>query len=97
MALTCVLGSEPNSILSPQNNLLLVANCACTSKPITASYLSKGIFINCCKNRVAYRYISFIFWNGQHCFYLCFYIATFWPQRRLAEIKKNSSATLLMN
>lgn len=38
IGLICVLGGAPNAVLSPQNNLLLVANCACTSKPITASY-----------------------------------------------------------
>ena len=40
MGLICVLGIALKAALSPQNNLLWVSSCACTSKPITAWYLS---------------------------------------------------------
>jgi hypothetical protein len=33
-------GLQPKAALSPQNNLLLVSNWACTSRPITTWYLS---------------------------------------------------------
>jgi hypothetical protein len=39
MGLTWVFGAEPNAFASPENNLLFVFNWACTSSPITASYL----------------------------------------------------------
>ena len=42
--LTCVFGSAPNEILSPQKSLLLVRSWACTSNPITTSYLSLIMF-----------------------------------------------------
>src|SRR4029079_19346454 len=41
-ALMFVFGALPKEVLSPQNNLLLVNNCVCTSRPITASYFSES-------------------------------------------------------
>src|SRR5215210_4734225 len=40
IGLILVFGKVPNSVLSPENNLLLVSSCVCTSRPITASYFS---------------------------------------------------------
>lgn len=40
MGLICVFGWVLKAALSPQNNLLWVSSCVCTSRPITTSYLS---------------------------------------------------------
>ena len=45
--LTCVFANAPKLLLSPENNLLFVRSWACTSKPITTSYLSLIMY---CKN-----------------------------------------------
>jgi len=39
----CVFGSAPNFVLHPQNSLLAVASCTCTSRPmivVTPSVIS---------------------------------------------------------
>jgi hypothetical protein len=40
ITLTWVFGAWPKTVLSPQNNLLLVESWAWTSSPITTSYVS---------------------------------------------------------
>ncbi len=55
IGLTCVFGSAPKLIASPQNNLLSVDNCACISKPITASYFSKLAILQKYKKSLIYE------------------------------------------
>src|SRR5262245_38493145 len=44
----CVFGSAPKRVLQPQNSLLAVESCTCTSKPIIVVYSSfiKRIVLN---------------------------------------------------
>src|SRR5688572_30192888 len=41
MGLTCVFAVLPKAMESPENSLVLVSSCACTSSPITTWYLSE--------------------------------------------------------
>src|SRR5208283_2355922 len=36
-----VFGSAPNRLAQPQNALVAVSSCTCTSRPITGSYFAK--------------------------------------------------------
>src|SRR5690349_12411694 len=49
IGLTWVLGAAPNAVASPQNSLLFVSNCACTSNPITISYAFVSVMIKLAK------------------------------------------------
>ena len=51
-----VLGAAPKVVASAQNSLLVVASCACTSNPITASYCLLEVISN--KNKISYRVIA---------------------------------------
>jgi hypothetical protein len=79
IGLIWVLGAEPKVVASAQNSLLLVASCACTSNPITASYCLPSVISN--KNKTSYRVIVqlislyigllYFFWNfNSHVFRL---------------------------
>ena len=46
MLQACVLGRAPKLVLAPENNLLLVDNWTCTSRPITASQSNFLLSIN---------------------------------------------------
>src|SRR3989338_6127222 len=39
---TCVFGGAPKTAEQPQNSFDAVANCTCTSNPITGSYVMKA-------------------------------------------------------